>query len=145
MEMIIGAVFVILILLLTGLDIGYIIMGIAGLVTLAALFTAGFFVVCWILLLSSEKKTAKFVRFERGARFESAVYLVDGTEFSNVFPAEFIMREKLYRPDREATVRLSRKLRRVFDKNALITSFVGLPVSLLITAAFGGGLLLILI
>ena len=39
MEIIIGIIFVILILLLTGLDIGWIIMGIAGLTALAALFT----------------------------------------------------------------------------------------------------------
>ena len=34
---------------------------------------------------------------------------------------------------------------RVFDRNALITSLVGLPVSLLIAAGFGGGLLMLLI
>ena len=101
MEIIIGIVFVILILLLTGLDIGWIIMGIAGLTALAALFTAVFFAVCWVMLLRSEKKSARFVRFESGQRFESAVYLIDGSEYGNVFPAEFVMRGKLYRSDRK--------------------------------------------
>ena len=144
MEIIIGIVFVILILLLTGLDIGWIIIGIAGLVALAALFTAVFFAVCWVML-RSEKRSARFVRFERGKRFESAVYLIDGSEYGNVFPAEFIMRGKLYRSDREVTVRLTRRSHRVFDRNALITSLVGLPVSLLIAAVFGGGMLMLLI
>ena len=116
MEIIIGIVFVILILLLTGLDIGWIIMGIAGLTALAALFTAVFFAVCWVMLLRSEKKSARFVRFESGQRFESAVYLIDGSEYGNVFPAEFVMRGKLYRSDREVTVRLARRSRRVFDR-----------------------------
>lgn len=145
MEIIIGIVFVILILLLTGLDIGWIIMGIAGLIALAALFTAVFFAVCWVMLLRSEKRSARFVRFERGKRFESAVYLIDGSEYGNVFPAEFVMRGKLYRSDREVTVRLARRSHRVFDRNALITSLVGLPVSLLTAAGFGGGLLMLLI
>lgn len=145
MEIIIGIVFVILILLLTGLDIGWIIIGIAGLTALAALFTAVFFAVCWVMLLRSEKKSARFVRFESGQRFESAVYLIDGSEYGNVFPAEFVMRGKLYRSDREVTVRLARRSRRVFDRNALITSLVGLPVSLLTAAGFGGGLLMLLI
>lgn len=145
MEIIIGIIFVILILLLTGLDIGWIIMGIAGLAALAALFTAVFFAVCWVMLLRSEKKSARFVRFESGQRFESAVYLIDGSEYGNVFPAEFVMRGKLYRSDREVTVRLARRSHRVFDRNALITSLVGLPVSLLIAAGFGGGLLMLLI
>ena len=138
MEIIIGIIFVILILLLTGLDIGWIIIGIAGL-------TAVFFAVCWVMLLRSEKKSARFVRFESGQRFESAVYLIDGSEYGNVFPAEFVMRGKLYRSDREVTVRLARRSHRVFDRNALITSLVGLPVSLLIAAGFGGGLLMLLI
>lgn len=137
MTVIIGAVLVILVLLLAGVDITYIIMGIAGLVALAALFSAGFFIVCWALLIGSEKKTARFVRFERGARFEAAVYLIDGAEYRNVFPAEFVMRDKLYRSDRIVTVRLAWNSR-VFDRNALITSVVGLPVSLLIAAGFSG-------
>lgn len=97
------------------------------------------------MLLRSEKKSARFVRFESGQRFESAVYLIDGSEYGNVFPAEFVMRGKLYRSDREVTVRLARRSHRVFDRNALITSLVGLPVSLLIAAGFGGGLLMLLI
>lgn len=146
MEIIIGIIFVILILLLTGLDIGWIIIGIAGLTALAALFTAVFFAVCWVMLLRSEKKSARFVRFESGQRFESAVYLIDGSEYGNVFPAEFVMRGKLYRSDREVTVRLARRSHQGwFDRNALITSLVGLPVSLLIAAGFGGGLLMLLI
>ena len=144
MEIIVGAVLIILILMLAGLDIRYIIMGIACLVALGALLTASFFAVCWVMLIGSKKKTAQFVRFDRGKRFESAVYLIDGVEYSNIFPAEFIMREKLYHPGRDVSVRLSRNSR-VFDKNALMTSAVGLPVSLLIAAAFGGGLLIILL
>lgn len=147
MGVIIGIVLVVLILVLAGVDLSYIIMGIAGLVALAALFTLVFFVVCWIGLLGSERKKAHFVRFERGNRFESAVYLVDGEEYQNVLPAEFVMRGKLYRPDREVTVRvarLRRNSRSVFDRNAFITSVVGLPVSLLIFAVFGG-LVLILV
>ena len=85
------------------------------------------------------------MRFESGQRFESAVYLIDGSEYGNVFPAEFVMRGKLYRSDREVTVRLARRSHRVFDRNALITSLVGLPVSLLTAAGFGGGLLMLLI
>ena len=53
-----------------------------------------------------------------------------------MFPAEFVMRDRLYRSDRKVSVRLTRK-RRVFDRNALITVAVGLPLSAVITALFG--------
>lgn len=140
MGVIIGIVLVVVILLLAGVSLSYIIIGIAGLVALAALFTLVFFAVCWAGLLCSVRKKAHFSRFERGNRFESAVYLIDNEEYHNVFPAEFVMREKLYKPEREVTVRvtkLRRRQRSVFDRNALITSVVGLPVSLMIFAAFG--------
>lgn len=47
MEIIIGIVFVILILLLTGLDIGWIIMGIAGLTALCGAVYSG--ILCGVL------------------------------------------------------------------------------------------------
>ncbi len=140
MGIIIGLVLVVVILLLAGVSLSYIIIGIAGLVALAALFTLVFFAVCWAGLLCSVRKKAHFTRFERGNRFEAAVYSIDGEEYCNVFPAEFVFREKLYKPEREIVVRvtrLGRGKRCVFDRNAFITSIVGLPVSLLIFAAFG--------
>lgn len=136
MELIAGAALAVLILLMAGLDIWYIFMGFVALVTMGAFATMVMFSVCAAMLAGSARKKARFTRFDDSGRFDSAVYEIYGMEYRNMFPAEFVMRDRLYRSDRKVSVRLTRK-RRVFDRNALITVAVGLPLSAVITALFG--------
>lgn len=144
MEILVGAVIIIILLALLGVDLWYIFLGIIALVALAGLFVTVFFAVSTVWLLRSERRSGVFVRFSEGKRFDSAVYEIDGAEYGNIFPAEFVLRDRLYKPDETVSVRLSKSRRVVFDKNAVITTAVGLPMSIIITAAFGGGLLFLL-
>lgn len=143
MEILIGAAVIIILLALLGVDIWYILLGIIALVALAALFVTAMFSVSMVWLLRSERCSGEFLKFSEGKRFEYAVYRIDGGEYGNIFPAEMVLREKLYKPETPVKLRLYRK-KSVFDRNAALTTAIGLPVSLLITAAFGGGLMLLL-
>ena len=136
MEVIVGAAVIIMLLLLAGVDLWYIFLGLLLLVAAAALFTAGFFIVCALMMTSAERRLGSFVRFEKNGRFDAAVYSSNGREYRNVFPAEFVMREKLYKTHTPVKLRVT-KSGRAFDKNAAVTITAGLPLSLLTTLLFG--------
>lgn len=138
MEIIIGAAVIIMLLLLAGVDIWFIFLGFMFLVAAAAVFTAGFFAVCAVMILSGKRRAARFVRFEKSGRFDAAIYSSDGNEYANAFPAEFILRDRLYSPDRTVTIRTTKR-GRAFDKNALLSTAAGLPLSILTAVIFGGG------
>ena len=135
MEFILGAVVVVFLLALAGVDIWYILLGLIILVALAAAFTAGFIAVCLVMILHGSGKTGSFCGFRRGKRFESAAYLIDGAEYPNLFPAEFILRDRIYKPGKPVRLRLTRG-GRVFDANALTTVLAGLPLSAAAAAGF---------
>ena len=139
MEILVGAVIIIIILLLLGVDMWYFLVGGAALVALAAAFVAVFFSVCAVMLLRSKKCTGQFSKFIEGKRFEAAVYQIDEREYRCAFPAEFVMRDRIYKPGRPVKLRLTRG-GRVFDRNAFLTVLVGLPVSIIAAFAFGGGM-----
>ena len=140
MEIIIGAALIIMLLLFAGVDIWFIFVGFMFLVAAAAVFTSGFFAVCAVMLILSERRTAVFARFEKNGRFDAAVYSADGREYTNVFPAEFILRDKLYSADKTVTIRTTKR-GRAFDKNALMSTAAGLPLSIITAVIFGGGAL----
>ncbi len=142
MEILVGIVMIVIILLLAGVDMWYFLVGGAVLVAAAALFTTAFFIVCAVMLLHSRRCTGVFLRFAEGKRFDAAEYLIDGEPHRNVFPAEFVMRERLYCPDKTVKLHLTRS-GRVFDGNALVTTIIGLPLSLLTAVAFGAGALIL--
>ena len=142
MEILLGAVVIIILLGLLGVDIWYILLGVIALVTLAALFTAVLFAAGAVMLLRSRRCSGVFLRLEEGKRFEHAVYSIDGGEYGNIFPAEMVMRERLYKPGVPVKLRLTSK-GHVFDRNAFLTTVIGLPVSLLVTLAFAGILLVL--
>lgn len=143
MEILIGAAVIIILLALLGVDIWFILLGIIALVALAALFVTAMFSVSMVWLLRSERCSGEFLKFSEGKRFEYAVYRIEGGEYGNIFPAEMVMRERLYKPGEPVKLRLTKK-GSVFDRNAFLTTVIGLPVSLLITAVFGGGLAFLL-
>ena len=138
MEIIIGAAVIIMLLLFAGVDTWFIFLGFMFLVAAAAVITAGFFAVCAVMILSGKRRAARFVRFEEGGRFDAAIYSADGKEYANVFPAEFILRDRLYSPGRTVTIRTTKR-GRAFDKNALLSTAAGLPLSILTAVIFGGG------
>ena len=51
-------------------------------------------------------------------------------EYPCIYPEEGIFRKKLYNPDKECTVFLTKRFRRVFDRYAVITTIIGLVFGL---------------
>lgn len=141
MEVIVGIVLVALILLLAGVDLWYLLLGGIALVALAA-FTAVFFLVCVGMLLRSQRRMGEFTGFSEGGRFDYAEYTIGAEAHRNVFPAEFILRDRLYRPGQPVRLFLTRS-GRVFDRNAYITTLLGTPLSIAAAAAFTRGFLLL--
>lgn len=140
MEIIIGAALIILLLLFAGVDLWFIFIGFMFIVAAAAVFTAGFFAVCAVMILRSERRTAVFSRFEKSGRFDAAVYSSGGKEYTNYFPAEFILRGRLYNPEKTVNIRATKR-GRAFDKNAVMSTAAGLPLSIITAFIFGGGAL----
>lgn len=142
MEVIVGIVLVALILLLAGVDLWYLLLGGIALVALAAAFTAVFFLVCVGMLLRSQRRMGEFTGFSEVGRFDCAEYTIGAEAHRNVFPAEFILRDRLYRPGKPVRLFLTRS-GRVFDRNAYITTLLCTPLSIAAAAAFTRGFLLL--
>lgn len=137
MEILAGAAVIIILLLCLGMDWGMIAMGIMGLIGLGMVLLAIFFLACAAALLGAERVTAVFSELRgENRRFDVAYYIIDGKEYPNLFPGEFVMRDKFYRKDKPVRVKLLRKAGVVFDRNALGTVYIGLAVSLPVSVFF---------
>ena len=138
MELFAGAVVVILLLWILGIDINVIISGVVIILFAAAVLTHLFFLVSVIGLIASKKREAYFSRFDRRgkAKWETAFYEVGDTELPNIFPCEVVMRDKLYRPDRKVKVRLSFSGKVVYDRNAVATIIFGNILCIPLTGFF---------
>lgn len=107
-----------------------IIMGIAiltGFVITAMTFLFIYFFIC---LLFSKKVKADFSRIDRPEKnkFRTAFYIVDGTEYQCVFPAESILINTLYKKDKKYNVWLNHHMKRVYDRFAFTTCVMGFLV-----------------
>lgn len=144
MEILVGLIVLLaLIFCVTG-EVGAVFSVVLALIVLFSLAVLSFFLTAFFHMLRAEKKSARFLRIERGGRvgFERAVYEVDGGEVPDAFPAEPIFRGRLYRTDRAVTLRFSEKRKTVYDRNTAVTVWCGLaaflPLSVwLVCAAVG--------
>ncbi|MGN1089704.1 MAG: hypothetical protein ACI4Q6_04825 [Huintestinicola sp.] len=132
MEILLVFIIVLVIMAVLGVSMGIItgiILGAAGLVLLVI---TGFFIYSAVLLAGTRKCTAAFSRIDKNPRgnFDTAYYLVEGKEYPNAFPCEVTLRKRIYRPDREVTVRLNEKKGCVFDGNGFTAAVVGIVFSL---------------
>ena len=128
MEFLLGFALMIILLLCMGfgvVDIAMIVLALSG---LAIIFIGGFFVFGLIVLFFTKKVHGKFVEFNDEGRFPCAVYDINGERVKNLFPCEMIMRNKLYIPDKEITLRYFKLRKFALDKNALLTIIVGSAV-----------------
>lgn len=128
MEFILGYVMIAMILLFAGfsiMDIGILTL---LLIALFIVLIGLFFTVCLALLAMSRRVKAVFAEFDEERRFPTAIYKLDGKDVPNMFPAEMIMKSKLYIPDKEITLLYCKPRRAVIDKNALVTMIAGSAV-----------------
>lgn len=137
MEVIFGIIIVVVLLLVLGVSLGFISILFSVIISMGILAMLAFFVFSAVRLMRSKKKTARFDGTEAfgESKFDCAVYLIEGERYKNAFPCEVIMRERIYKRDKDVTVRLYEKKNLVYDKNSAVTIGVGLASSLLLSAA----------
>lgn len=136
MEIFVGiAVLLALIFCATG-EPGAVVAAVVGLIVLFSLAMLGFFLFFLFAMLGAKKKSARFLRIEKSGRggFERAVYEVDGAEYADAFPAEPILRSRIYRTDRTVALRFSEKKKTVYDRNTAVTVWCGLAAFLPLSA-----------
>ena len=140
-EGILTLVIVILVLVMVGIPLDAII-GIAVsyvipvILALAVGLFVLFFLITGLSLLFFRKEKGVFVRFD-DARYERAVYAVNGTEYTCIFPAENIARRTIYQKNSEHILLISRfqKRRTAFDRHSLFIIGIGITASCVMTAA----------
>lgn len=100
---------------------------ILGLVAIAMLLFALFFLVTDISLLFCKKVKGKFVRVDDTDRFDHAVYNVDNQEYSCLFPAESFGRQRIYHENQQYSLLIPRNPahRSAYDKHSLFTIAIG--------------------
>lgn len=106
--------------------------GLCILLGLALIAIALFFLGTSCSLLGFHRAKGKFQRFTHSEHFDRAVYVVDGTEYTCLFPAENYGRKRIYQSD-ETTVliRDGKKHRIAYDRHSLLIVTVGTVFSLL--------------
>lgn len=131
MELLIGTVIIIVLLLILGVSPLMIVIGAVGLIEVFFILMMLFFVVSLILLLMTESQQGEFLRIEKNeGPGTHAVYLIDGKEYDNSFPAEIMFIDKIYQTGKQVRVRQKngKKLHLLFDWYSIIVIAVGLPV-----------------
>lgn len=146
MEYIIGFIVLIVIMICLGVSRNIIIGVVLGALGLAALLIYIFFIYAMTLLLRSVGKRGEFVRTYKGDKqsFDRAYYMIEGQEYPCALPAEFVMRDIIYKKGKEVGVRLVKKKGLVLDKNAVSCIVLGFVVFTLIAAAAVSAVLQIL-
>lgn len=128
MEFVLGFALIVILLLCMGfgvVDIAMIVLALSGLVII---FIGCFFIVSLAVLAFTKKVHGYFVEFNDEGRFPCAVYDINGEHVKNLFPCEMVMRNKLYIPDKEISLRYFKPRRFAIDKNALLTIIFGSAV-----------------
>ena len=134
MEFILGLVIIVILLLILGFGLNFIFVGFVCLLGLAAAATELVFLFFAVRLLFSKRVRGSFTRIGRAekARYDTAFYRIDDTELPNVFPAEMVMKDRLYRVGREVKLRVDVRKKFVYDRNARLTILLGVPLCTLL-------------
>ncbi len=86
-----------------------------------------FFVGTVLSLLTFRVRKGTFLRFEQHRRYEQAVYRVGEDEYTNLFPAEGVLRQQIYhtRP-RRLLIRKGKLRNTAFDMHSVLILCLGL-------------------
>ncbi len=138
MEYILGIVIIVILLLILGFGLDIIISGFLWLLALATAVTEVFFIFFTVRLILSKKTEGTFSRIGRPekSRFDAPYYSTPDGEKPNVFPAEFVMRDRIYKEGRTVKLRADRFRGFVYDRNARVTICFGLCVCTVLCALF---------
>ena len=135
MEALIVLIILILLAVISGVSIEMIAICLLGLIGLGFGLLSVYFVFCAVRIIKGEKHTARVAETRKSERFNypTAYYDVDGNIYANAFPCELIMKKKLYQQGRECKVYVCRRKNKepiVYDPNAVLSTFVGLFLTL---------------
>lgn len=133
MEIILVILVVSVLAVILGVKVMWLIFGFAALIGLAFAVSMILLTVFFARLLFTKKHTASFSRIDKSprSRFNVAYYIVDGTEYPNIFPEEGFLQNKLYPSDKSHTVFLTRNKKYVYDKFACTTCTIGFLLSII--------------
>lgn len=136
MELIVGIIIIFILLFCLGASINTMITVALGIVCLFIVFMTAVFIYATIILLTGKRTKGIFTRAEKDekGRIPYAYYLIDGTEYKNLFPLEVMFQSKIYRTDREVKLILNIRRKRCFDNNAVICCILGIIVSIFLVA-----------
>lgn len=127
MEFVLGFVIISILLLILGFGFGTIIFGLLAVMFLMIAATAVLFLYLIIRLFFSERAEVTFTRIAREGKrkYDSAFYETAYGELPNIFPAEVILKDKLYSTEKKVKVRIDAKRKFVYDRNAVLTIYIG--------------------
>ncbi len=136
MEFILGIAVIVIILLILGFGVDVIMIGFVGLLCLMSASSSVVLLYFGVRLMFSKRCEGEFTRIGRQGkrRYDAAFYSTDEGELPNVFPAEVVMKERFYRPDKKLRMRIDRGKKYVYDSNARLTIILGTPLCSLLTA-----------
>ena len=125
-----------ILLFILGIGIDVMMIGAVWIVFIAAVFSELLFLYFAVRLLLSKKASGKFTRIGRTekGRYDSAFYSIDGTELPNVFPAEVVMKDRLYDTEKAVRLRIDAGKKFVYDRNARLTIILGVPLTTILCA-----------
>lgn len=128
MEILIVLLIIGVMLFIFGVPLQTLLIGVAVLIVLLLVLMLLFFVsTALYLLFGFRRRRGRFLRFDANHRFEQAVYLVEDVEYTNIFPAESVLRQQIY-SDRPRVVLISRskRSRHAFDMHSVLILTLGL-------------------
>ena len=104
--------------------------GILIVTALAAILFSLFFIVTLCSLPFFRLAKGTFLRFSDDLRFDRAVYDVDGTEYTCIFPAESFGRRMIYKQgERKLLISRSGKRHYAYDRHSLLIIAIGTVTS----------------
>ena len=126
MEIIIMTAMVGMLVYILGVEVAFILQILLGIMFVAMVLTAVFFVWTGLTLIGSKRRKAVYDRIDKaeGSPFRTAVYVAGGEELRNTFPSEMLLRSLLYNKDKPSSVRVTKK-GKVYDRYSLITVVMG--------------------
>ncbi|MDE6087401.1 MAG: hypothetical protein K2G25_03350 [Oscillospiraceae bacterium] len=140
MEFLIGAIVIIVLLLILGVDPMMILLGGIWIVEIFFIFMAVFFIISLILLFLTKKTKGEFLRIDPNEGIGThAVYQIRDQECNNSFPAEIMFTDKIYHTGKVVTLRHrdGKKLKLLFDNYSIIVIATGLPIFTALAVALG--------
>ena len=128
MEFLILVILIIVFCLCIGISPWGIFIGFSLILLFAMALCVLFFIYNVLRIIISGKTKVVFTKVDKApkGKYTVAYYKTDDGEYPCIFPNEPMLKNILYKEDKEITVFLDKKYRRIYDRYSLITCFTGL-------------------